>query len=160
MSPHAVTMITRFAAALTFLAAFVSPVTSVRQGALPDEPGKETVVTLCATCHDVDTVVAKRRTADEWRFIIEGMVSRGAGGTDAELSIVRRYLTRHFGIVNVNAAASDELAAVLPISSSQAEAVVRHRAERGEFADLESLGKVPELSGSPVDAWKDRITFR
>jgi competence ComEA-like helix-hairpin-helix protein len=153
-------MVTRFAAALTFLAAFVNPVTSPRQDALPDEPGRDTVVTLCAACHDVDTVVAKRRSADEWRFIIEGMVSRGAGGTDAELSIVRRYLTRHFGTVNVNAAPSDELEAVLPISLSQAQAIVRHRGERGEFADLESLGKVPELSGSPVDAWKDRITFR
>jgi hypothetical protein len=153
-------MIIRVAAALTLLAALLSPVMSAGQGALPDEPGKDTVATLCATCHDIDTVVSKRRTADDWRFTIEGMVSRGAEGTDAELATVRRYLTRHFGVVNVNAALRDELEAVLPITPAQSEAVVRYRMERGEFANLESVKAVPELRGSPVDDWKDRITFR
>ena len=66
------------------------------------------------------------------------MVSRGAGGTDEELAIVLRYLTRHFGVVNVNSAPAKEIEAVLPISPDEAGAIVHYRTERGKFADLEA----------------------
>jgi competence ComEA-like helix-hairpin-helix protein len=130
------------------------------QDPLPEDAGKELVVTLCAACHKVDTVVARRRAFDEWRITIEGMVSRGAGGTDEELAVVLQYLTRHFGVVNVNAAPARELTAVLPVSADEADAIVRYRNERGQFADLDSFKSVPALRGKQVDEWKDRITFR
>jgi competence ComEA-like helix-hairpin-helix protein len=143
------------------VAAFLSsPAESVAQDPLPEGAGKELVAELCASCHRVTTVVAKRRGFDDWRITIEGMVSRGAGGTDEELAIVLRYLTRHFGIVNVNLAPAKELEAVLPISADEAGAIVRYRTERGEFADLDGLKKVPVLHEKQVDEWKDRIAFR
>ena len=138
---------------------FSSP-SSVAQDPLPDGPGKELVRELCGSCHQLTTVVARRRGFDDWRITIEGMVSRGAGGTDEELAVVHRYLTRQFGVVNVNAAPAKEIEAVLPISPDDADSVVRYRTERGPVADLESFKGVPALHGKQVDEWKDRITFR
>ena len=137
-----------------------SPTASVAQDPLPEGPGKELVAALCDSCHRVTTVVARRRGFDDWRVTIEGMVSRGAGGTDEELAVVLRYLTRHFGVVNVNVAPAKELEAVLPISADEAGAIVQYRTERGEFADLDSLKKVPVLHEKQVSEWKDRIAFR
>ena len=91
---------------------------------LPEAAGKGTVIAICGACHNISTVVAKRRPLDDWRYTIEGMVSRGANGSDAELAIVLRYLTGHFGTVNVNAAPATELEAVLPISQAAADAIV------------------------------------
>ena len=144
-------------AAAVFLS---SPPALVAQDPLPDGDGKELVRELCASCHQVTTVVARRRGFDDWRITIEGMVSRGAGGTDEELAIVHRYLTRNFGVVNVNGAPAKEIEAVLPVSADEAGAIVRYRDERGTFADLDSLKNVPALHGKQVDEWKDRITFR
>jgi competence protein ComEA len=136
------------------------PVPSAAQEPLPDGPGKDLVVRLCAACHQLSTVTARRRGLDDWRLTIEGMASRGAEGTDEELAIVLRYLARSFGVVNVNAAPAKELEAVLPLSSDEAAAVVRYRDERGKFTDLDSLKNVPALQGKQVDEWKERITFR
>ena len=152
---------TRLTISAVVAALFVSsPGPSAAQDPLPDAPGKELVVRLCAACHQVSTVVSRRRAFDDWRLTIEGMVSRGAAGTDEELATVLQYLTRNFGVVNVNAAPAREIEAALPISSDEAAGVVRYRDEHGKFADLDSLKNVPALQGKQVDEWKDRITFR
>ena len=127
---------------------------------LPEGPGKDTLVASCGACHDVDTVVAKRRTSDDWRLMIEGMISRGAVATDDEVVILHKYLTRHVGLVNVNSASSDELQLALEITSQEADAIVKHRSDRGEFADLEALKSVPGLDSKRVNEWKDHVVFR
>jgi len=62
--------------------------------------------------------------------------------------------------VNVNTAAAKEIEDVLSISSEQSAAIVRYRAAKGEFKDLEGLKKVPGLDAKLLEDRKDRIVFK
>lgn len=64
---------------------------------LPEAPAKSLVVRACTTCHQAPTVVAKRRTADEWDEMVAKMVDRGAALTEAEQDQVYAYLVKNFG---------------------------------------------------------------
>jgi hypothetical protein len=65
---------------------------------LPAGDGRETVITRCAQCHDVQTVTAKRRSAEEWRAQIDRM--RQQYHVTLEPTAIDRivtYLSQHFG---------------------------------------------------------------
>ena len=87
-------------------------------------------------------------------------MNRGAKGTDEEFAAIVEYLATYVGLVNVNKAPAAEIEAALAIPSTQAEEIVRYRAEHGEFKDLESLKKVPGVDAMMLDERKDRIAFR
>src|SRR5262245_34524068 len=91
-NPSMTTRLTIPAAVAAFLLSL--PVPSLAQDPLPDGPGKDVVVRVCAACHQLSTVIGRRREFDDWRLTIEGMASRGAEGTDEEFAIVLRYLAR------------------------------------------------------------------
>ncbi len=83
---------------------------------LPAGPEKERMVKLCVGCHEVDLVVARRHTREEWDGVIEDMIARGTKGTEEELSLVAEYLCRYLGKVNVNSATAREIQDGLKIS--------------------------------------------
>ena len=64
---------------------------------LPAGPEKEKMVKLCVGCHEIDLVVARRHTREEWDGVVEDMIARGTKGREAELSLVAEYLSRHLG---------------------------------------------------------------
>jgi competence protein ComEA len=130
------------------------------QELLPDGPGKPTVERVCSACHELDTAAGTRHTRAEWRLIVESMVNRGAQATDEEVVAINEYLATYVGVVNVNKAASGEIEAVLAIPSKEADEIVRYRAEKGEFKDLESLKNVPGVDAKVLEERKDRIAFR
>lgn len=72
----------------------LSPVAGVAQ---PAAGARETFVKVCGACHPVETVTAQRRSRAQWQESINGMVGRGAKGTDEELSAILEYLTTQFG---------------------------------------------------------------
>jgi len=45
---------------------------------LPESDGKQLVVELCGTCHNLQKVVTSRKTDKEWERSVYDMVSRGA----------------------------------------------------------------------------------
>jgi competence protein ComEA len=130
------------------------------QDPLPEAAGKATVVLVCASCHDVDTAIGMRRTTTEWKQVVDSMINRGAVASDDEIKVVLTYLSRSFGLVNVNTAPAKEIEDVLEISSRDAEAIVRQRMERSAFASLDDLKMVPGIDTIAIDKCKERVQFR
>ena len=52
---------------------------------------------VCLGCHEMAVVGAVRKTRTGWEQTVDDMASRGAAGTDQEMSDIVAYLTRHFG---------------------------------------------------------------
>jgi competence ComEA-like helix-hairpin-helix protein len=121
--------------------------------------GEETTDRVCSECHPIDDVTGRRRTARDWNNVVTDMVTRGANATDDEFAIIKRYLTRYFGIVSVNTASAEELSAVLGLSAKDASAIVEYRKTHGKFADAEALSKVPGIDKSKIEAQPDALRF-
>lgn len=64
---------------------------------LPEGDGKKELVKVCTDCHDVDQIIAKKRTKDEWNDVISDMIQKGATGKDEEFDAIVAYLTKNFG---------------------------------------------------------------
>jgi competence protein ComEA len=146
--------------AAAIVTVLVSAVAARAQDPLPEGPGRKSVETACSACHDLATVTEMRRSRAAWQEVVEAMVNRGARATDQELDAIVSYLAGYFGVVNVNKAAAEEIARVLGVPSREADAIVRYRAERGEFTDLEGLKKVPGVDAEAIEERKDRIAFK
>lgn len=127
---------------------------------LPADAGRAELVEFCATCHDAATVVAKRRSRSEWQHVVADMRDKGATVSDADAKTIASYLTRHFGLVDLNTAGAAELEEVLGIARPEADAVVAYRRTHGPFRTIEDLKHVLEVDASRLAAWKDRIVFR
>ena len=123
-------------------------------------PAKKVVAAVCGACHDVDTAIGERRTKEGWKATVEAMVNRGARATDNEVNTVIEYLSRYFGVVNVNRATAKEIEEVVEIPPESAAAMVQYRTEKGGFADLDSVKKVPGLDAKVIEERKDRISFK
>lgn len=64
---------------------------------LPEGEGKAVVERMCGTgCHTVGVFTHLRLTEDGWTQVVDDMVVRGAKGTEEEIRLAIRYLSRHF----------------------------------------------------------------
>ncbi|HTG89117.1 MAG TPA: cytochrome c, partial [Vicinamibacterales bacterium] len=86
-----------FFAVLACFAAAAPPVLAQQPAA---DVSKANFERLCGTCHEPERSTSSRRTREQWLQTVNGMVARGAEGTDAELMGVVEYLTREYGRVN------------------------------------------------------------
>ena len=132
--------------------------TASAQTSLPDAPATKTFETVCGTCHDLRT--GPRRNKAAWTATVESMAGRGARGTDQEFAAIADYLTKYFGVVNVNRAAANELSDMLEISAQDAEAIIRYRTDNGAFTDVDSLKKVPGVNANAIEQHKASVIFR
>jgi competence protein ComEA len=114
--------------------------------------------TVCGACH-TSNMVSDKRTEAEWKETVEHMTSIGASGSDVQMEAVMRVLLRTLTKVNVNTATAAQLPMVLDINEATARAVVKYRAEHGDFKTLDDLKKVPGISAAKIDARKDRVVF-
>ena len=73
------------------------PLAAQEGGALPDGDGKELVETVCTQCHGLDSVTGYRRSTEEWKSVVNDMVSRGAPLFEDEVEAVAQYLGKNFG---------------------------------------------------------------
>jgi competence ComEA-like helix-hairpin-helix protein len=144
--------------ALALLAAL--PAAERVQLDLPSGDGRSELVDRCASCHELQTVVAKRRTRQQWHATILDMRDKGAAVSELDAQAIETYLTRHFGMVDVNAAPADELEAVLGITRRQAEAIVAYRRTHPPFSRLDDLEGIVELDAKEIARWKDRVVFK
>lgn len=144
--------------------AFVAPELHAQsvapQDPLPKAPGKETVELVCGACHEVDTAIGTRRTSADWQLMIDAMINRGAMATEPEFKEIFDYLSKYFGLVNVNKAAATEIAAVLELPIAAADAIVRYRAEHGEFTTVDEVKRVPEVDVQALEERKQRVAFK
>jgi len=154
-------MLARFTTVLLVLLASAAVAQDgTAQDQLPKGPGRETVEVVCGSCHDIGTTTGAHRTSGDWKRIVDAMINRGAVATDDEFKAVIQYLSKYFGLVNVNKATAKELEEVLEIPTSAAEGIVRHRTENGPFETLESVKGVPGIDAGSIEERKARIAFK
>lgn len=123
--------------------------------------GEQATGAVCANgCHGWEAMFdGPRREPREWDYIIGEMIGLGAYGTDEQLGLVSRYLSRSWGLLPINSASAEEIATVLAVAEADAAAVVAYREENGQFTDLDSLKKVPGIDAATIDAQVAAITF-
>lgn len=62
--------------------------------ATPD--GKTLLESRCANCHDLDTVVNRKGTADEWKMVVDSHIQRGVELSSEEATVLVQYLAENF----------------------------------------------------------------
>jgi competence protein ComEA len=135
------------------------------QNVLPEAPGRDVTVRLCANCHGAETVASVRQTPAGWRDVIARMVAAGAKGTEQELETVAKYLSTQFPAeaqqaLNLNTARAVELESVAGLLRKEAAALLAHREKHGPCKRLEDLKNVQGLDYKKIDARKARLTCR
>jgi competence protein ComEA len=126
---------------------------------LPAGPEKDRMAKLCVGCHEIDLVVARRHTREEWDGVVEDMIARGTKGTAEELSFVAEYLSKYLGKVSVNIATAKEVQDGLKISEKDANLIVSWRGQHGKFKDFEEVRKVPGLDAAKIGDKRGWISF-
>ena len=109
---------------------------------------EETMDRACRQCHPIENIVRMRRTVREWADVLTTMQGRGANATEEEFQGIHWYLGRYYGIVRVNTAAVEELAAVLGLTAKEAQAIVDYRTAHGNIADLAALLKIEGIENA------------
>ncbi|HEX4595681.1 MAG TPA: helix-hairpin-helix domain-containing protein [Bryobacteraceae bacterium] len=127
---------------------------------LPEAKGKDLYEKICGACHGTDVVFKTRTTKEKWKNTVDEMASRGAEGTDEQLDTITDYLAKCFGPrVNVNKAAAKEIETQFELTSTEAEAIVKYRQEKGDFKDVAGLKNVTGLDFSKIESVRYRIIF-
>lgn len=128
---------------------------------LPDGEGRDVYEYVCGACHGADIVIGSQGTKARWEETVQAMRDRGAYGSEADFETVIKYLSRYFGLpVNVNTATAKEIETELGLTTAEAEAVVKHRTDVGEYKTFEDLGKVEGVDIAKLQPLKDRIQFQ
>lgn len=118
-----------------------------------------TIERVCVLCHPYENIIKMRRTPREWTEQVITMSQRGAPGTEADFTLINKYLTRYYGIVRVNTASAEDLSAVLGLPPKVAAAVVEYRTANGRFTDLASLLKVAGIDKAKLEEQPEAIRF-
>jgi competence protein ComEA len=130
---------------------------------LPDNPGKDTFLKVCGTCHSTDNVIGKGYSEDGWAQVVSTMVNNGAQMSDEQMDTIVKYLATSFPPivpkVNVNTASAEILEKRLAITAKEAQAIVDYRQHSGDFKSVDDLKHVPDLDSSKIDAKKNLIIF-
>ena len=71
---------------------------TVSEQVFPRGAHRDLLVRACAGCHPPESIVAKRRSAEEWDEIIARMIERGAVASDEEQEQILEYLVRFYGV--------------------------------------------------------------
>ena len=71
---------------------------AVSQESFPEGPGRDTLLLVCTQCHSLGKMVAAELTAEDWRFIVYDMISRGAPVHQEDIANLTEYLQDNFAI--------------------------------------------------------------
>ncbi len=114
---------------------------------------------ICSPCHPIPEFTRTRHTWPEWHDAVVRMAALGVSATDAQLTTVKLYLTRYYGVVKVNTATAAEWSAVLGLSSKDAAAIVEYRKANGSFADAAALLKVAGIDKAKITDQPEALRF-
>ena len=132
------------------------------QTVLPDAPGRDVTVKVCASCHAAETAASVRHTPEGWRDVIKKMVEAGAEGTEQELETVFQYLSTQFAAqaqkaLDLNTATAIDLESVAGLLRKEAAALIAHREKHGPCKKLGDLKKVEGLDYKKIEARKELL---
>ena len=133
--------------------------TTTEKSPFPPGPGREALFKVCNDCHGPESVLGQLKTREEWSKTLDEMAANGAQGTEEEWNRLLDYLDQHYSLVFVNTAPAKELALKLDVAADVADAIVRTRTDKGKFASIDELKRVPGVDAAKVDARKDRLIF-
>lgn len=151
------------AAAMVFVAAAcVSTLGLIARQDMPEGPGREETVRLCAgECHGIEKVISERKSKSQWVETMETMRTDGATGSAEEWKIITTYLATHYGVqIRINKATAKQIDDVLVLPAGQADAIVKYRDEHGPFADWAALILVPGLDLKALELQKSKVVFQ
>ena len=120
---------------------------------------EETMEKTCITCHPFEQITRTRRTDREWKELLARMAILGATANDQQFAMIRKYLTRWYGLVRVNTATAAELSAVLGLSPKDAAAIVAYRKANGKFVDAAALAKVEGIDTAKIEEQPEALRF-
>ena len=127
---------------------------------LPEGKGKAVFLRMCSDCHGLDQVTSARNPKKQWTYVVDDMVSRGAEGSEEDVTAVIGYLSRNFGKpLNINTSSAKEIEDGLSFTAAQSELLVRYRTDKGAFKTYEDLLKVPGLDAESLEEQKKNILF-
>jgi mono/diheme cytochrome c family protein len=63
---------------------------------LPEGPGRDVTVRVCAQCHSPEIAAQQRLDAQGWKDLVNQMANNGANATDAEFDTIAKYLAASF----------------------------------------------------------------
>ena len=133
--------------------------TTTQPSPFPDGPGRDALFKICNDCHGPESVLGQLKTRDEWSKTLDEMAANGAQGTEEEWNRLLDYLDKHYSLILVNTAPAKDLAFKLDVPGEIADAIIKMRTEKGKFASIDELKRVPGLDAAKVDARKDRLIF-
>lgn len=142
------------------LAAFALSATAfAAAGQAPDKvaAGRTALVEGCSDCHDANVVAGNPRLPSEWDEVMTKMQAYGAIVPPERLEVIRDYLLKTYGKVNINVASATDLASVLDLSPSLAEAIVAYRKDHGDFKSPVDVRNVPGAEAVNLDPRKNRM---
>ena len=143
-----------------FLLAFLFALSTTHAQDLPAGPGKDTVEKVCTACHGLEAIVALQGGKDIWQGVVDDMKGRGADGSSEDFTAIVNYLSKYFGNnVNVNTASAKEMSDNLDLTAAEADAIVKYRADKGNFKEFADLKSVPGLDASKLEPIQKRIKF-
>jgi competence ComEA-like helix-hairpin-helix protein len=115
---------------------------------------------MCVSCHPIADITKTRKTWFDWHNTVVRMAALGIEADEDQLTAVKLYMTRYYGLVNVNQARAAELSAVLGLSGKEAAAVVAYREVHGDFADASALAKVEGIDKAKITDAADALRFK
>jgi hypothetical protein len=83
---------------LSLILFIILAVPVMSQSALPDGEGSDIVDDVCTMCHDLTNIIDSKRSAEQWRFVVNQMVMQGAPLQDYEVDTIVDYLSNNFGL--------------------------------------------------------------
>jgi competence protein ComEA len=156
-------MMSRTSAGVLLFAAvaLTSTLGLVADAQLPNDEGRDLTVRLCGNeCHQIEKVVAERKSKSQWVETMETMRLDGAKGTDEEFKVIVGYLATHYGVqVRINRATAKQIDDVLVLPAGQAELIAKYRDANGPFADWAALVKVPGVDLKKLEVQKIKVVF-
>jgi mono/diheme cytochrome c family protein len=63
---------------------------------LPEGPGRDVTVRVCAQCHSPEIAAQQKLDAQGWKDLVNQMANNGANATDAEFDTIAKYLAVSF----------------------------------------------------------------
>jgi competence protein ComEA len=63
---------------------------------LPEGPGRDVTVRVCAQCHSPEIAAQQKLDALGWKDLVNQMANNGANATDAEFDTIAKYLAASF----------------------------------------------------------------
>ena len=132
------------------------------RASLPEGAARDTVIRVCAQCHEPSRAASLRLTREGWEGVVAKMVGLGARASQEEVAQITAYLSTNFKgeapkPINLNSATAVELESVAGLLRKESAALIAWRSKNGPCKSLDDLKNVPGVPFAKIDERRDRL---